>query len=72
MKEEPKKKRPRYEFGYLDEHGRVSDADFHDAILEAGDPERSLEDTRERARRRGLSEELIEQFYGKPRAKESK
>ena len=72
MKEEPKEKRQRYEFAYIDEHGRVSDANIHDAILEAGDPERSLEDTRERARRRGWSEEMIERKYGKPRAKEAK
>jgi hypothetical protein len=32
--------------------------------------ERALAATRERARRRGASEDLIEQMYGKPRSKE--
>ena len=50
----------------------MTDAPLHDPILEAADFESSMEDTRERARRRGLSEELIEQMYGKPRGKTAK
>ena len=70
--EELKKKYGSAEFLTVDEHGRVTDAPLHDPILEAGDPESSLEDTRERAHRRGWSEEMIERHYGKPRAKDTK
>lgn len=73
MKEEPRKHHPRHEFGYIDKQGRVSDADLHDAILEAGgDSEAVLEDTRALARRLGVPEEMIERWYGKPRPKDAK
>jgi hypothetical protein len=64
------KKHGRHVLFTIDKHGRATDAAIHDAILDAGNDEAAMEDTRERARRRGLSEELIELMYGKFRSME--
>lgn len=71
MRERPK--RGTAEFCTVDEHGNVSDATLHDFLETMVDPvgdEREMEATRERVRRLGVSEEMIEQLYGKPRSKE--
>ena len=69
-KSEEKKYGP-YELFMVDEHGRATDAAIQDIILAEGDDEGAMEDTRERARRRGWSAEMIERHYGKPRPKEA-
>ncbi len=66
IEDEIKKYGP-YELFTVDEHGRPTDAAIQDMILADGDDEAAMEDTRERARRRGWSEEMIERHYGKPR-----
>jgi hypothetical protein len=44
--------------------------DLEDMMNDPVGEERNMAATRERARRRGVAEELIEQMYGKPRSKE--
>ena len=70
--EELKKKYGPLDFFSVDEHGRAIDSHIHEPILAAGNNERSLEDTRERVRRLGWPEEMIERHYGKPLPKGSK
>jgi hypothetical protein len=53
--------------------GNVSDAAIHDALEALAHPvagERAMAATRERVRRLGVSEEMIERLYGKPLSEE--
>jgi SOS response regulatory protein OraA/RecX len=71
MKAKPKRRLA--ELCSVDEHGNVSDAAIHDALEALSHPvarERAMADTRERVRRLGVSEEMIEQLYGKPLSEE--
>ncbi len=50
---------------------RLAESSYQtDEMLHPVGEERMMEATRERVRRLGVSEEVIEQLYGKPRSKE--